>query len=63
MAAWKPANIATHGIVRTVAYMSIRRPRVGDGRYVYPTAEANTEKYLEVYTDLLDDVLRRNGFR
>jgi hypothetical protein len=57
------ANIATHGIVRTVAYMSIKRPRVASGRYVYPTAEANAEKYLEVYTDLLDETLRRNGFR
>jgi len=57
------ANIETLGIVRTVSYMSIRRPRSPDGRYVYPTVEANAEKYLAVYTDLLDANLRRNGFR
>lgn len=48
---------------RTRAVMFIKRPRVPSGRYVYPTAHANEQKYLEVFTDLLAETLRRNGFR
>lgn len=56
-----PAHIATYGIVRNVRVMRIELPRVPDGRYVYPTAEANVEKYVRLHGEYVGGLLRKAG--